>query len=334
VAFGPPWFSRVWELGKSLLEVDTAWAWCLLSPLLGVSQIDSESKSLLQSMRKEYERPGLLSPYTDSYPLLLHPSAHREVAHVLAELLECNPELGVTSVEQASEGGAIAIGPHTGLGRKFGALAEGAGIADCLLFRTQSVPENIKVINEGGAPRVVVRTEVLQQLVHAEVGFLFGYALELAQPEHRLMASMLPEHRPHLLPALYHVLGWRERAGHRARFIAERICAVMDDARRERWKEMLEPLREQDPSALGGTWWAAVCIMARRAGLLAGPDLRQAFRVVARIDDDVPRPRVVAHLAELDEYVAQSAALQDLVAFAASPAFGQLMQGANPVAVS
>ena len=61
---------------------------------------------------------------------------------------------------------------------------------------------------------------------------------------------------------------------------------------------------------------------------LAGADLRQAFRVLARLEPELPRPRVVARLEELDEYVGGSEILKELVAFAASPTFGQLLANA------
>jgi hypothetical protein len=104
---------------------------------------------------------------------------------------------------------------------------------------------------------------------------------------------------------------------------------VADEPLRASWAERLIELRSVDPVEQGRTWWQGVSAAARRAGLLAGADLRQVFRVASRLETDVPRPRVVARLDELDEYIGGSELLQDLVAFAANPAFGQLMKSAQ-----
>jgi tetratricopeptide (TPR) repeat protein len=335
VAFGPPWFSRCLELGKLLLMDDEQWAWCLLSPLLGVSQIESNTKTLLQGMRKDHERPALRSPYgaAEQRDLLAHPNAQREIAGVLAELLEHVPDLGRRDVDAVGESGAIAIGATTGLGRKFFALSEQSGLTTCTLHRTQGLDEPITVVNEADGPRIVVRTDVLQQLVHAEVGFLFGYALELAQPGPRTMAVLDPDARAALLPALWGALGFVEKAPRSARGLVQRITNDVEQDVRARWAEQLQPLADIDPVELGQQWWAAVGYMARRVGLLAGADLRQAFRVIARIEPEVPRPRVVARLEELDSYVGSSDVLRDIVAFAASPAFGQLLREAPEIEI-
>ena len=251
----------------------------------------------------------------------------------LAELLEAVPDLGLCSLDQTGDGSAIAIGSHTSLGRKFAALAEVASMAHCSLHRTQSLPESVVIVNEADGVRVVVRTDVMQQLVHAEVGFLFGYALELVRPGFRTMAVLPSEQRAHLLPALWTVLGFEQIGGNAATDLADRIGSAIDDAQRQRWAAQLADFADLDPHELGQQWWAAVRCMARRSGLLAGPDLRQAFRVVARIEEGIERPRVVARIEELDQYVGSSTVFQDIVAFAAAPAFGQLLARATRVAV-
>ncbi|MCK5799258.1 MAG: hypothetical protein KAI47_18830, partial [Deltaproteobacteria bacterium] len=100
VAFGPPFASRCLDLGKEALAVDKFRAWCLLSPLLGVSQIDPEIKAVVQAMRKEYERPALRVPADGGYDLLRHPDVHLEIGMVLTELAEILPHLGVTNVKE------------------------------------------------------------------------------------------------------------------------------------------------------------------------------------------------------------------------------------------
>jgi len=328
VAFGPPWFERGLELAKMLLATDKSWAWCLISPLLGVSQVEPDMKAVVQAMRKEYERPPVLCGRPQDYDLVRHPDARLELTEVLAEMGKLLRPLGVASLDAAGDGGAIAISEGTSLGKTFALMAEASGMQGCSLYRTQELPESICVVNSEN-PMVVVRTEVVQQLVHAEVGFLFAYALELAKPGHRVMAALSRDNRDQLLPALWHALGFASTGSKLAGKLAERIREVADEATRAAWSQRLADLSGHDAVELGRLWWRGVCATARRAGLLAGADLRQVFRVVSRLEPEVPRPRVVARIDELDEYISGSDVLQDLVAFAASPAFGQVLRGAT-----
>ncbi|MCC6747446.1 MAG: hypothetical protein IT371_07300 [Deltaproteobacteria bacterium] len=327
VAFGPPWFDRVTELAKLLLSEEKRWAWCLLSPLLGVSQIDPDLKAVVQAMRKEYERPPMLSSSAERHPLLSHTPAHDALRAVLAEVEAAVKPIGIATVDSVGDGAAIGISTATTLGKSFAALADAMQLAGCTLYRTQEQPESVAIVNGEQGPSVIVRTEVMQQLVHAEVGFLFAYALELCRPGHRAIAALPRDGRDQLVPALWLALGFTREAGKQATKLATRIRETAVEGTLARWTEWLGSLQGQDPLALGRSYWSGVCHTARRAGLLAGADLRQAFRVVSRLEEpEVPRPRVVARMDELDEYVASSAVLQDLVGFAASPSFGELMR--------
>ena len=336
VGFGPPWFERCLELAKLLLVDDKPWAWCLLSPLLGVSQVDADIKAVVQAMRKEYERPPVLSPAEDDLLLLIHPGVDPVITEILTQLGEQLHPLGVSALDQAGDGGAIAISENTNMGKIFAAVAQNVGLGGCTLYRTQTVPESVQVVNGKDGVSVVVRTEVIQQLVHAEVGFFFAYALELAKPGYRVMAAMPQEQRDLLLPALWSALGYLKGANAAIEKLAATIIEQVSDETRSTWCDSIESLGldKQDPKALGRRWYDGVLHTARRAGLVAGADLRQVFCVMSRIEEQVPRPRVVARVDELDEYVAGSELLQDLVAFAASPAFGRIVRGARTVSES
>ena len=323
--FGPPWFDRCLELSKLLLAEDKVRAWCLLSPLLGVSQVDPDIKAVIQAMRKEFERPAILCPSAEDYPLLLHHDATPELSAVLAEVSEAVKPLGASTLDAAGDGNAIPIGENTTMGKAFGAVAEAMGLSGCVLHRTQSLDESVCVINSDPDPLVVVRTDVMQQLVHAEVGFLFAYVLELAKPGNRVMAAMAAGERDQLFPALWQAVGLSDGDPGE---LGQRILDNTDEDQRAAWAEQLSGLAGEDPAALGQRYWNGVCLTARRAGLLAGADLRQVFRVQSRLEEEVSRPRVVARMSELDEYVGSSEILKDLVAFAASPSFGKLMASA------
>jgi len=280
-------------------------------------------------MRKEFERPPVLCPAPEDAALLLHPAADARLTAVLAELGQRVRPLGIAALDQAGDGGAIAISENTNMGKIFAAIASNAGLAGCTLHRTQTVPENVQIV-DGNELAAVVRTEIIQQLVHAEVGFFFAYVLQLAQPGFRLMAALPPEQRGTLFPALWHALGFSDAIASSAIKLAARIADEVDDDTKRRWSEQLEPLRSNEPAALGARYWSGVCCTARRAGLVAGADLRQVFRVMSACRRRYP-PGVVARLDEIDEYVSTSEALQELVAFAAAPAFGQILRRARTV---
>jgi tetratricopeptide (TPR) repeat protein len=325
-AFGPPWFDRCLELSRLLLDEEPAWAWCLMSPLLGVSQVDQDVKGAIQGMRKEYERPPILCPSAEDLELLRHPDAAPELTAVLAELGEHLKGLGISTLDAAGDGNAIPIGETTTMGKAFGAVASAMGLEGVILHRTGTLAESTCVVNSEPTPAVVVRTDVMQQLVHAEVGFLFAFVLELARPGNRVMAALPRDNRDALVPGLWLALGFTDSAGKSATKMADRIRGATDDELRGAWAEKLSGLREKDPVELGRRWWKGTCCTARRAGLLAGADLRQVFRIQSRLEEEVERPRVVARMEELDAYVAESENLVDLVAFAASPAFGKLIR--------
>ena len=328
IGFGPPWFDRVIELGKVLLaEDEISWAWCILSPLLGVSQVEADLKTTLQSMRKERERPPIrVAPTSATW----QPSSSDALQGALGDLARDQNTVGRTTLEAAGITDAIAVGANTRLGKTFNAIAEAVGLPQCQLLRTTDPPESVTVINHTEGPKIVVRTDVMQQLVHAEVGFLFAYSLYLAQPHNIVLASLPAKDRSDLINAIGHLSGHALATGPasdlapvlRNQLGAETVQRWVDRSRTISWT-----------SNLASDYWDSVRSSARRSGMLAGADLRQVFRVLARLEPTVPRPRVVARLSELDEYVTQSDMLRDIVVFAASPQFGELLSQSRTLKV-
>ena len=331
IAFGPPWFEQAIELAKLIDEERQSWTWALLSPLLSVSQIDADLKARVQGMRKAHEKPPLRG-VTDAAAATLHPQTVPPLGRVLAELETLVHPLGASQVDDLSDGNAIAVGPQTAFGKAFAALAALQGHVQLPLFRAKDLDRSVRLANRGTeTPIVAIRTDVIQQSVHAEVGFLIGYALHFCRPGHRAMAAMTEDQRSILLPALWAATELSGSDNPAANTLRDRICAAVDEETLQRWAEILAPLQVQDPAQLGQAWWSATQAAARRAGLVAGADLRQAFRALGRIETDIPRPTVVSRLSELDAYVAEAAGLNDLVIFAASEAFGELLRDA-PIA--
>jgi hypothetical protein len=300
-----------------------------------VSQVDADIKAVVQTMRKDYERPPMRCLANEDYEKIRHPDAYPNLTQVLVVLEEVLPAFGVTTLDEAGDGGAILISENTSMGRVFAAAAEQMGLNQATLHRTQTLPESIQIVNASAGPAIVVRTEVLQQLVHAEVGFFFAYALELAKPGHRLMASLLEGQRSILVPALWLALGFKvPNITPSVKDLAHQIREATNEEMLAVWAEDLQDLRDQDPAQLGHHWWEGVCHTARRAGLIAGPDLRQIFRVMSRIEYSVPRPRVVARLDELDDYITGSRFLRDLLTFSCAPNFGSILSNATIISES
>ena len=85
--------------------------------------------------------------------------------------------------------------------------------------------------------------------------------------------------------------------------------------------------------SVGNRFSTLLRTIAFRRALVAGADLRQVFRVISKLDDEMERPRVVMKLTDLDDYVSQSTTLRDLVAFASTAEFGDFVAKGKVVEV-
>lgn len=326
VKHGPPFLDPYIQLGELLLEKDKNRAWCLLSPALGVSQVDTKLKSTVQSMRKKHERPPVLFTSEENRSLLKSSDLNPVLEEVLTELLSFEPDFGYPSVDEISEESAIIVNPTTSLGKTFSAFAEAMNLPNVQLYRSQNLNEALVVIHSVQNPSIIIRTDVMQQLVHAEVGFIFAYALELIRPEHRSITALPAPFRTNLIPALMHAVDLASELNPADAALADQIRSVTDQKDRDRWQEKLEPLTNEDLTTTAQKHLAGIYGTAERAGILAGADTRQVFRVLARMHEDIPRPRVVARLSELDEYIEGSEILKRVISFAASAEFGKLLE--------
>jgi tetratricopeptide (TPR) repeat protein len=328
VRFGPPYFARATELGLLLLDEQPEWAWCVLSPLLGVSQIPAETKSVVQDMRKNYERP--LPRYLADRSVFYDDKAVLPLIELLAQVDASLRPYQRQNLESLGEGAeAIRISASTALGKTLKALTERTGLDEISMYRAQSLPESHVVLSNPSGPQVVVRTDVVQQLVHAEIGYLVGFAIHLCLPGCRTLMAIQEPWRESLFSGLWHLLGFAPSGKDRDLELAQALNQTLAGHELDDWRARLADLAQQNPSALGQRTIDAVNCAARRAGLLAGADLRQIFRVLARQEDKIERPKVVSRLEDLDGYVVGNPVLADLVAFAAAPGFGKLLATAT-----
>lgn len=330
VSFGPPWFSRCAELARILVPDERRWAWCLLAPLTGVSRLDAESKAVLQELRSEFERPPVLAPSDDDYPRLFAPDPHEALTGLLVELDLALRSPEPAALDRLTAAGCTPISDASSLGKTFRTVATLMDMPGALLLKAPQWPEAVSVIDTGGEPTVVFRGDVVHQAIKAEAQFLFAYGLELARPGHRVLAVLPPAARERFVPALCAAVGLPTDGDPDTQALAEHIVAVTDPVSRQSWAETLRGLtHDTSPADLSRSLWALTQRTALRAGLLANADLRQAFRAVARLAEDVPKPKVVSQVDELDDFVAPCAELREIVAFAASPQFGALVRSAR-----
>jgi len=324
-AFGPPWMRRIVELGRLLLDQgEKRWAWSILSPLLNVSPPPMELKQLLGDLRKEFEKADNIAALSPEVPASVRsPDEDHELTQVLSELEQRLPDLGRTSLEALGGQGYARIGETTALGKTFEGIRERLGYGEVHLYRAQELPEAVMIV-ASNPPVVVLRTEFVQLLGNAELAWTFAYALYLAQPGRRLLASH-PEGSWGMVPTgLLAAIGFGSPHPSAAA-TANAIYAGIDEATRTAWAERLAHLRGPTPEIVGARHAAGIQESARRVGTVAAGDLRLVMRVFSRMYEDIPKPRTVGKVDELDEYLAEVPQIQRLLAFAAAPEFGAIV---------
>ena len=176
----------------------------------------------------------------------------------------------------------------------------------------------------GAEPSVLYLTEFLRQFVRAESNFLFGYTLEWARPGHVVLAACTVEEREALLEGVLLATGLAGAASAAGTARAEAIKAAVPAETLAAWGERLAALKGRAVADLLATLWEAVDATARRVGLLMAGDLLSALRGWGRVTGAFDNPQG-ADVNDLDDVVKQRPELADLLAFAASPAFGRLL---------
>ncbi|MFT4704673.1 MAG: tetratricopeptide (TPR) repeat protein [Bradymonadia bacterium] len=321
VAAGPPYYEPTMAIGNRVLNSNAELAWCLLAPALMVRSSDDGLKAKLRDMRRDFERPGIRVVAADALTL---DDDLRPLEGVLAEL-EQTLTIGRATAGEVDEN-AAPISVHSNVGRTFQQVGEAAGVAGASLYRCDELEEPVMIACGEEGVDVLMRADVFQQLARAEIGFALTYSLFLARPGARGMASLAPSQRTSLIGGLFRALGLWKGKDAASRDFASRVEAVTDAPLRGRWAETLAGLADEEPRALSRRYWGACRSRALRAGLVAGPDLFQAVRLVARMAADADRPSVFNDCAALDEYVLANEEMLTLLVFATTPAFAALIR--------
>jgi tetratricopeptide (TPR) repeat protein len=328
VALGPPWFEPAFSLGELVLDTAPSWGWCLLSPALVVRGVDDQLKAGLKGMRRDYERPPI-RVVPEKELAADWPEELRGLRDVLSELVAIVP-VGAQSIAELDEGDVATVSVHSNIGRTFLSVAEAFGVEGASVHRGGALVEPVGIAGGPEEAAVIIRADIFQQLSRAELGFALAYSLDLASPGSRALSASKAGSRSAVVRGLWGALGFAESRGDAAE-IEAKIRDAVDPEGLEAWGARVANLSGESPSSVAERYWKAVRLRAMRAGLLAGADLTQVIRLVARMETDLERPALFEDADALDSYVAQVPLLGALVAFAASPRFGRWIAEAREV---
>ena len=220
------------------------------------------------------------------------------LAQVVTELDEL-VNLGRTPPDEAGATGIGRLDERTAVGKNFAGVAARLGLDGTLLTRAQELPEPYAIL-DGDKRHVVVRAELLQLLSVAETAFLFATLLEQSPTGIRLLASLRPEDRLRLVPALAAAWGRARRRCPGPRGGAGRIRTRSPAGRRRVGRPPPRPRRRCRGRQPAPTRAARG---SRRVGLVGAADLRFAARVITRLDDTLPKMQTVGRIDDLDEFM-------------------------------
>ncbi len=318
VVVGPPYFEPIVRLGETLLaEGKRRQAWVLLSPLAEVRKVDRELKSRLREMRKEYDKSPVPSLSEDILARLVrHPDQVAAVTSALALLEEARP---VETPRVESFSGASQVGARTGLGRVLIEVSGSLGIEQAAAWRAENLPASMVIAAPvDGAPQIVLEAEFARRLVQNEVRFLFGYAMELSRPGHRLLATGDETMHVDVFAALQAVVNDDEVSG-RAAELKEIL-----DAREDLDRDALAYLATIEPEQAARRYWSSVQATARRIGLCMAGELHLALRALERLSGSKTSLQV-DNIPELDNRLDGHPEWADMLAWAAGKGLAELL---------
>ncbi len=326
VRFGPPYFELAARLGDTAFERGMErWGWSLHAPLANVRSADSDVKSRLRDLRKSYDKADLAVLNTEDYEQVVR---HRHVSLALNDALAAaDAAVGPFGRKEKDDGGAEAaykLSPNAGLGKTCAKVTEALGLPESLTFRADGVPANWLVINDPEQPMVMYLTEFLRQFVRAESSFLFGYTLEWTRPGQVVLAACDATTQQDLVGGVLAAAGLLDNPTGGAADIAERLAEAVDEETRAAWAESLQELRGKSAAEVLERHLNGVQITARRVGLLMAGDLLSAMRAWGRVTEAYDNPQG-KDLEEMDEVVTANPELKDMIAFAATEAFGRIL---------
>ncbi|MDY0001694.1 MAG: hypothetical protein RBU30_10395 [Polyangia bacterium] len=326
VEFGPPYFDILTRMGEIAFERGMEpWGWALHAPLANVRSASSEVKTRLRDLRKVYDKAELAPVPMEVYERVVR---HRKVNLGLNEVLAAaDVAIGPFGRNEKDEVGADAsfkLSPNAGLGKTCAQVTEALKLPEAEAFRADGISKNWLVVNDPKQPRVMYLTEFLRQFVRAESSFLFGYTLEWIRPGQVVLAACDQDTREVLIAGVMLATGLMTEASPAATELADRLRQAVDGDTLAAWGEKLASLKGQSPAAVLQRHRDGIEATACRAGLIMAGDVLSAMRAWGRIQGTFDNPQG-KDTEEMDEVVTANPALKDMLAFAASEAFGKLL---------
>ncbi len=323
---------HVLEAGRPALDADPMVGWCALSPLLMTRSGEDELRARLREMRRDYERPPIRMAAALA-PVAWLPAQTSDDAQSVIRALEVLESHGLRLHESAADSGAdevFEVSPHSNIGRTFVAMAAELGLSDVCLYRAGVLPQSFMHWHSGSTLNVVVRADVFQSMARAEVGFVLVGLLAQATCVGHSLAGLSPERQAGFGAA---IAAWLEDSPSSS--ADERVLMALsglpDHAR--------EAVAAVAPAAL----WSRADVMTEaafaltqqvlRRALIGGPDLYQAGRALARMNDDTGRATSYADMGELDSTLLSDAHLRLLAAFSVTEAFREALHSAAEVSI-
>lgn len=318
IAQGEPSMPWLIEAGqRNATTGKRRYSWVVLSPLLTVVYSDQALKTLVLGLRKEFEKAEL--------PALGGRDAHRKVlaAPLTPQLLEILEKLDLELLasrrnpESVGSARSTKLDQKTAVGKLFAAMSERLGIEQAQLTRVDELTEPFRLLTDD-VPHVLVRSDLLLTLSPGEFQSLFALVLELARPGVRLFTMGSEEEQRRRAEALLVAAGALDGEGSGAlpgeirELLGSEGCAALAEALAGFSRDPAEAAKQLHLALLGTAW---------RVALLVSGELRQAARLLTRLDETLPKMPSAGKLEDLSDFFASTPLLRSIAAFAISPTF-------------
>jgi hypothetical protein len=321
---------HVLAAARPILESDPVAGWCALSPLLMTRQGEDELRGRLRELRRDFERPPIRVARSVELSEWLPAQTSENVSAVIGALaalesagLKLNGSAADVGAEEVFE-----VSSHSSIGRTFLAVAAECGLNDVCIYRAGTLPQAFMHWHTGPTLNVVVRADVFQSMARAEVGFVLVGLLAQATGPGCTLAGIQAARRG----------GFGAAVG---AWLSDEPSSKADQDVLVALSELPESVKEAIRRSAPASLWSngdlieetafVITQKALRRSLVAGPDLYQVGRALARMGNDAARATSFADVDELDSVLRGDAHLRLLAAFSVSEAFSRALQSASEV---
>jgi len=312
IAYGGAVAERMVGLVKGLVDLgDARSAYSVASLLLRISRHDPEAREMLHGLRRDFERGAENLPFSDeAREALTPPGLDNEFFSMVLSPLEMDlPDL---VLEPRTEKKIMTVSPTMSHGKLLAGLMEELGHQERALYRSDGLEDAMQPCR-GETIGFALRSDVMQRLVHQAGSFALAWGLEMTWPGRLLLGSRSAEQRAQFAQALWAACGVSEvpDEGPVAELAGTIVDAIDGDDLAE-WAEMLEGYGDAAEFVEKQYQLANRHAQEVAAGVVG--DLRQVVRAAGLMDENVPQLKTLATTALMDETIAGSDALLEIVA--------------------